>query len=157
MNDTKYHKPTYQTWINMKERCYNKDEKNYRNYGARGITVCDRWLNSFYTFLNDMGRRPVGMVIDRIDNDSHYEPSNCRWVTRAESSRNTRRYRKDIPLKPGMTLYERSLVVSNHWHKEHPQYYHNYRLRNLEKLRNYDRSRYHARKAKRLEEGEKLK
>lgn len=81
----------YKLWSVMKDRCNNPNNKAYRNYGGRGIKVCDRWLNSFENFLADMGERPQGTTLDRINSNGNYEPDNCRWVTRMEQNNNTRR------------------------------------------------------------------
>jgi hypothetical protein len=73
----------------MKERCYNVDHEYYYNYGGRGITVCDRWLNSFEAFYEDMGPRPsLDHSIDRENTDGNYEKDNCKWSTRKEQSNN---------------------------------------------------------------------
>lgn len=83
---------TYGIWCKIKNRCFSPNNSAYKNYGGRGITMCDRWKDSFENFLEDMGERPSkNHSIDRVDNEKGYEPGNCKWVTRAEQSRNTRR------------------------------------------------------------------
>ena len=82
------HTKTFKTWETMKQRCLNANAPDYPRYGGRGVDVCKRWQNSFKNFLNDMGERPPNKTLDRINVDSDYKPSNCRWATRSQQQRN---------------------------------------------------------------------
>jgi hypothetical protein len=81
----------YQKWKGIKRRCFNPNEKQYKDYGGRGITICERWANNFEAFLLDMGEPPTEYhSLDRIDVNGNYEPGNCRWATSKEQNRNKR-------------------------------------------------------------------
>lgn len=89
--------PEYSSWQAMKTRCLNEKAANYHLYGGRGIEICSRWQHSFKNFLGDMGKRPDGTSLDRIDPNGNYEPGNCRWVDAREQRKNVRsRYRVKI-------------------------------------------------------------
>lgn len=85
----KRHSREYRIWAGMRARCLQPDNPNYQRYGARGISICDRWME-FQNFLKDMGRCPAGLSIDRINNDGNYEPGNCRWADKKTQALNRR-------------------------------------------------------------------
>lgn len=100
----------YIAWFNMKQRCLNKKHPRFKDWGARGISVCDRW-QTFKNFLEDMGEKPSkNHSIDRIDNDGHYEPKNCRWATKSEQSAN-RKYKKWSDLPSGISRHRGGFQV----------------------------------------------
>lgn len=82
------HKGTYRSWCHMIDRCYNDRHPHFDRYGGRGISVCDRWKQSFIAFLEDMGDRPDGLTLERKDTHGNYEPENCIWATHQEQNRN---------------------------------------------------------------------
>ena len=97
--------PEYRIWNDMKKRCYSPSSTAFHNYGARGITVCDRWRENFDHFLTDMGPKPSPKhSIDRINNDGHYEPGNCRWTTPDVQANNNRRNQRREHNGQTMTL-----------------------------------------------------
>ena len=101
--------PEYIVWSAMHDRCRNPNNKRFARYGGRGISVCERWWE-FPLFLEDMGLRPQGHSIERINNDGNYEPENCRWATRVEQAANQAHSRL-------ITAFGRTLTVSA-WGRE---------------------------------------
>lgn len=103
--------PEHAVWAAMIQRCRNPNSPNRHNYGARGITVCERW-GDFANFLEDMGLRPApDMTLDRIDNDKGYSPENCRWVSKKGNARNTRRNRYVIFRGKRITIAEAAEIA----------------------------------------------
>ncbi len=95
----------YNSWQSMIRRCVDPNSPNYKYYGGRGIEVCDEWRNSFEKFLEDMGERPEGMTIDRIDVNDNYKPSNCKWEYNQKQQLN-KRERKNRSGEPNITMRE---------------------------------------------------
>lgn len=108
---------TYRSWLQMKYRCSGADEMGRRHYKSRNIKVCARWENSFERFVEDMGIRPQGTSIDRIDNDRGYSPANCRWATQSQQTRNTRRTIFVVVNGGKMCLKDACAVTGNNYDK----------------------------------------
>ena len=108
-------RPAYRSWESMKHRCLNQNSNRYKNYGARGIVICERWLNSFSNFYEDMGDRPDGTFLERIDNDGNYEKSNCKWASCKEQA-NNRRSNHRVEFKDEThTLFEWAEITGIKW------------------------------------------
>lgn len=84
---------TYQSWKHMRSRCLVRSNKDFHHYGGRGISICERW-NDYANFLSDMGEKPAGLTLDRINVDDNYCPENCRWATRKEQTANRRPFKQ---------------------------------------------------------------
>lgn len=95
---------TYQSWQHMIQRCTNPNDDNYHNYGGRGITVCNEWLNDFDRFITDLGERPANTTLERIDVNGVYEKSNCRWASSSMQCYNKRKSLKNKSNKEGVFL-----------------------------------------------------
>jgi len=103
--------PTYNAWVSMIQRCTNHNNISHKNYGERGITVCKKWQSSFEAFFKDMGKKPKGLTLERINNNLGYSKDNCKWATRVEQNRNQRLYKTN---KTG--------VNGVHWDNYHQKY-----------------------------------
>lgn len=136
----------YDVYLKMIDRCYKETDKGFINYGGRGIKVCDRWLESFENFLEDMGEPPEKHSIDRENNNLGYSKENCRWVDRTTQNANRRKLvgsRKTTSAHPGVhksgkgwrtTIYRYGKVVYDKYAKTEEQAIQNY-LNNIEEYR----------------------
>jgi hypothetical protein len=88
--------PTYFVWRNMRSRCYNENDINFKNYGGRGITICNQWRHDYDTFVDDMGIRPDGLTLERKNSNGNYEPENCRWATYIDQLNNRPNFNRII-------------------------------------------------------------
>lgn len=96
--------PTYSSWRGMKDRCYCKSHSEYKRYGAVGVKVCERWRDDFLAFYNDMGPRPEGYSLDRIDPRGDYEPDNCRWADSSTQATNKKNWNPSFVNVFGVSL-----------------------------------------------------
>ena len=109
--------PLYSTWKGMKTRCLNANSQDYQHYGGRGITICQQWAESFECFLADMGPRPDGFTVERLDNNGPYDPDNCIWASRSTQMFNTRHSRKNkmqpSEMKNAPTSLDNAAAIDN--------------------------------------------
>lgn len=103
---------THQIWKDIRRRCTNPNREDYKHYGGRGISICKRW-NDFNNFLADMGERPEGLTLERIDNNGNYEPGNCKWATRKEQANNRRWDERNVWIE-----YQGRKMILAHWSRE---------------------------------------
>ncbi len=98
----------YKSWVRMKDRCYNKNYIQYKDYGGRGIKVCDQWLHDYNEFINYIGKKPTNNhSLDRIDNEKNYEPGNVRWATKTEQVNNRRMFKNNTSGVTGVYFNKR--------------------------------------------------
>lgn len=107
--------PEYRSYSMMRYRCLVPKAKSFPDYGGRGIKICQRWLDSFEAFRDDMGPRPPGTTLDRINNDGDYEPGNCRWATKPQQAQNTRATRH-VTIN-GATKPLRDWIAGSRWER----------------------------------------
>ena len=100
--------PTYNSWLAMKQRCYYSKHEYFSLYGGRGIKVCDRWINSFENFLEDMGEKPENLTLDRKDVNGDYCKENCRWVSNSLQGYNTNKHSNNTSGRTGVSFHKAS-------------------------------------------------
>ncbi len=106
----------YPAWLMMKDRCNNPNNSRYKYYGGKGIIVCDRWANSFQNFIADMGDRPDGKTLDRVNGNGNYELSNCRWATHSEQGLNRKLRNSNKTGTPNIHQNKDGRYVSRRFH-----------------------------------------